>query len=307
MPATGTTAITGSFGVLTIDANGSYSYVHTGAANGSDTFTYFLEDTDGDFSSAQLVITTPVSNAPIFNPIVGSQVFEAGLGPRTGEPAGSAEAADGNPNNNSVTSETASGTITFTSLDGVSAVTLADGSGTQHTLVAGTATTFADVVGGATIGQITAFYTLGAGNVDTISYTYVLTDNVHHTTSTLFRDNLVVKVTDSNGDTASGTLVVTIVDDAPIAKNDTDLEATTERELNPATGNVITGQEAPDLDGDNLVADILGADGGVHLTAVSFNGQNFLPTNGTITVTGNNGTLVIDTAGNYSYFATGWR
>ncbi len=43
-------------------------------------------------------------------------------------------------------------------------------------------------------GTITAFYTVGANNIGTISYTYVLTDNIRHTTIFFFGDNLVATV-----------------------------------------------------------------------------------------------------------------
>ena len=51
-------------------------------------------------------------------------VLEHGLPARGLEPAGSGEIADGNPTNNSDPSETVSGTIAFTSPDGVSVVSL---------------------------------------------------------------------------------------------------------------------------------------------------------------------------------------
>ncbi len=121
VPATGMTAITGSFGVLTIDAQGSYNYMHTGAANGTDTFTYFLEDTDGDFSNAQLAITnqdsTPTLNFPTSHLAF---VFESGLGPRGSEPSGTAEQLNDPANPDSVHTETAVDVITFTSPDGIS-------------------------------------------------------------------------------------------------------------------------------------------------------------------------------------------
>ena len=41
-------AIAGAFGTLTLNADGSYSYVHTGmAGGGTDSFTYTIKDADG--------------------------------------------------------------------------------------------------------------------------------------------------------------------------------------------------------------------------------------------------------------------
>src|SRR5262249_28899642 len=50
------TAIVGNFGILTLNADGSYSYVRTGGA-GTDIFTYTLIYGGGSLSSANLVIT----------------------------------------------------------------------------------------------------------------------------------------------------------------------------------------------------------------------------------------------------------
>jgi VCBS repeat-containing protein len=107
-------AIAGAFGALTLNADGSYSYVHTGTAGGgTDTYTYAIKDADGSLSTATLTIAVADSSpGGISIPGAGgadTQVLEAGLGPRGGEPAGSNPAAP----------TTAVGTITFTSVDGV--------------------------------------------------------------------------------------------------------------------------------------------------------------------------------------------
>jgi VCBS repeat-containing protein len=104
-------AIAGAFGTLTLNADGSYSYVHTGmAGGGTDSFTYTIKDADGSISTATLTIAVADSSpGGISIPGAGgadTQVFEAGLGPRGGEPAGS----------NSAAPTTAVGTITFTSV-----------------------------------------------------------------------------------------------------------------------------------------------------------------------------------------------
>src|SRR5262249_46354489 len=141
--------------------------------------TYFLEDTDGSFANANLVITTPVNSVPTISsiPAVGqsgvTEVFEAGLPAHDGSTI-NAGAQAGQQSN------TGAGVITFTSGDGVGFVSLTGVDGVGHTLTAvGQTVTFADVLvaGGPTIGQVTA--TLSAGG--TISYSYVLTDNVQNT------------------------------------------------------------------------------------------------------------------------------
>lgn len=47
---------TGNFGTLTLNADGSYTYVRSGRAGGTDTFNYSMRDSDGDVDSAVLSI-----------------------------------------------------------------------------------------------------------------------------------------------------------------------------------------------------------------------------------------------------------
>ena len=272
-PATGHTgglngAVTGAFGVLTIDAQGSYNYVHTGTANGSDTFTYTIKDADGSLSHATLVIAIPDSTPALTFPTSHlATVFEFGLGPRGSEPAGTGEAADGNPNNNSDHSETAADTITFTSPDGVSAVALTDGNGVSHALSVGAANavSFAEVLfpGGPTVGMVTAFYTLGANNTGTISFTFVLTDNIDRRLNV--SPTFGVLVTDNDGDTASGTMTILALEDRPIAHDDTDSVKSGQTSTD---GNVITGSNTDSGTGG---ADLVGADD-AHVVEVAFSG-----------------------------------
>jgi len=117
--AVGTT-IAGQYGTLTLGANGSYTYVRNPNTPGgvSDVFTYQITDGDGDASTATLTIN--IGDAPnriTFIPEIGegTEVRESHLPARDGEPSGSQ--FDGN-------SESTSGTITFTSPDGVGSVTV---------------------------------------------------------------------------------------------------------------------------------------------------------------------------------------
>src|SRR4029079_7786230 len=127
--ATLNTAIQGSFGKLTLAVNGSYSYTRDpGTAGGvNDVFTYTIKDGDGDLSHTTPTISIGDSPPSDVIPAAGgatTTVLERGLPARGPEPAGSGEIADGNPTNNSDPSETVSGAIAFTSLDGVSVVSL---------------------------------------------------------------------------------------------------------------------------------------------------------------------------------------
>ena len=111
---------------------------------------------------------------------------------------GLGEIADGNPTNNSDPSETVSGTIAFTSLDGVSVISLGG-----HVLT-GAPQTFAD----GTTGTLTASFSYDAATgAGVISYSYTLIDNtlVDPSSSSSF----AVVVTDADGDSApAGNLVI---------------------------------------------------------------------------------------------------
>ena len=232
--ATLATPIQGAFGKLTLAADGSYSYTRdAGTAGGAnDVFTYTIKDGDGDLSHTTLTISVGDSTPTDTIPAPGgatTTVFEHGLPARGAEPAGSGEIADGNPTNNSDPSETVSGTIAFTSLDGVSVVSLGG-----HVLT-GAPQTFAD----GTTGTLTASFSYDAATgAGVISYSYTLIDNtlVDPSSSSSF----AVVVTDADGDSApAGNLVISIIDDVPTADADTDSVAA--GTPGPATGNVLTG------------------------------------------------------------------
>ena len=191
----------------------------------SDVFTYTLKDGDGDLSHTTLTIAIGDSTPSRIIPAAGgatTTVDEAGLPARGLEPAGSNQAAN---------SETTSGTISFTSLDGLSAVSLGG-----HPLTT-SPQTFTDATG-----SLTASYAFNpATGAGTINYSYILLDNTSgNSTSASF----AVVVKDADGDSApAGNLVISIKDDAPTA--------TAEASQNVAEGATVTGQLdfAPGADG----------------------------------------------------------
>ncbi|MBZ9977978.1 beta strand repeat-containing protein, partial [Mesorhizobium sp. BR-1-1-10] len=100
-----------------------------------------------------------------------------------------------------------------------------------------------------------------------IQYDYTVTQSVTHPVSTTgydandtVPDNFSITVTDVDGDTASTTFTVAIIDDVPTAVVDTDSIAA--GQFGPATGNVLVGgTDAGDANTTDGVADIQGADG----------------------------------------------
>ncbi|WP_292302730.1 DUF5801 repeats-in-toxin domain-containing protein, partial [Mesorhizobium sp.] len=104
-------------------------------------------------------------------------------------------------------------------------------------------------------------------NTGAIEYNYTVTESVTHPKQTdgfdqtdTVPDNFSITVTDSDGDTASTTFAVAIIDDVPTAIADTDSVAA--GQIGPATGNVLVGgTDAGDANTTDGVADTQGADG----------------------------------------------
>ncbi|MFL6745950.1 MAG: DUF5801 repeats-in-toxin domain-containing protein [Sphingomicrobium sp.] len=218
-------------------------------------------------------------------PSVNAQdtVDERGLPTRNaGEPAGSGEIADGNGGNNSDSSETTTGTIIIDSPDTPNSVTI---NGVAVTGAAGQA-----IVGAFGTLTITGF------SGQNILYTYTLADNTSGDTT---HDDFAVSVTDNDGDVATATLRIDIIDDVPTARPDTDSIAS--GQFGPATGNVITDASAGDAGDGDTGADTVGADN-AHISAVS---SANVPANSDGTapfvVNGQYGVLTLQADGSYSY------
>ena len=257
----------GQYGILTLNADGSYSYVRNAGTPGgvSDTFNYTIRDGDGDTATATLVISIADSVTTLDVPTTGEAgtlVNEAGL------PAGSNAASD---------SETTTGTITFTAPDGPATVTI-DG-----VVVTAVGQVFTGSFGAITITSI-------AGGA--IGYSYTLTTN---TSGDATFDAFSITVADQDGDSTAGTLVIDIIDDVPTARPDTD--TVTEDSFVVADGNVISGIGGGDANLTDGVADTRGADG-ASVTAIAFGA-----TAGVIgaATAGAYGALTINADGSYSY------
>ncbi|MES0020715.1 hypothetical protein, partial [Mesorhizobium sp. M0036] len=184
-------------------AGGDFTVPPGGIGDGFD-LSALLPPTDlqfGQLEPRELTIgVLGKDSTPSIGLIGETTVYEAGLPARGGESAGSNAAAN---------SETTSGTIGFTSPDGVSVVSLGG-----HVLT-GAAQTFTDATG-----SLTASYVYNpATGAGTISYSYTLVDN---TTGDNTTASFAVVVTDTDGDSApAGNLVINIIDDVPTAHADT--------------------------------------------------------------------------------------
>ena len=269
--------ITGNFGKLTLNADGSYTYVHT-EGGGTETFTYTTRDKDDSLAHATLTISLGDAAPGNFNiPQAGraeTHVFEAGLPARTVN--GTTKSAGSNPAAPTTTQE---GTITFNSPDGVSKIELG-----SH-LLTGTPQPFTDGTG-----TLTAWFTYdpttGRGE---IHYRYTLLDNTAGDPSSV---SFAVVVTDADGDRSTGgDLVIKIEDDTPTAVADTD--------------TVAAGQTVAET-GNVLSDDVQGADGGLSVVGVVL-GPSATPVSGGVgaEITGNFGALTLNADGTYSYAHNG--
>ncbi|WPO98927.1 retention module-containing protein [Pseudomonas sp. HR96] len=267
----------GTYGTLTISASGAYSYVlNTSDADfialgangrGTETFRYTLNDSDGDTSTANLVINVggPASTITI-----------GGIGNGAGDVSlNEANLALGSSPNS--TALTKSGSFTVNTSAGLSNLSIAG----VTVLSNGNLVNYGAPITTAS-GNTLRITGLNASN-GVVTYTYTLVANEAHPTgngANVLTENLAVNATDRAGATASGTIVVKVTDDVPTAVNDSN-STTADASHLTLTGNVLSN--------DTQGADRISSG---PITSGSFNGSYgtlLLNANGTYTYTLNTG------------------
>lgn len=261
----GNFVINGQYGTLTLNENGNYSYVRFNGAPvvANDVFTYRLTDGDGDYSTATLTVSITDRGVSIsgINAEGGDvSVNEAALS----QTRGSGESDGTNPNTPALTQ---TGTFTVSAPDGVANLTI-DG----HVIVNNgvfTATSFATALGNTL--AVTAFDGV------TVSYSYTLLDNEQHAAvqgTNPLPENLSVSVTDVDGDTASSTLAIRVIDDVPTAGDNTyGPTITAPIVLTGLFGNDVFGADG--VDTTNTIPGSVTATNGAHGTVVYNNNGTF--------------------------------
>ena len=210
------TAIAGLHGTLHLNADGSYTYQSTAnniTADTTDVFVYTVKDGDGDLSTTTLTIN--LANVTLTATDTDALVNEAGL-----PVIGSDAASNSEIFNGSITPSGGTGPFTF-------ALT-SPATGSHGTLVL---------------------------NAATGTYTYTLTspfDTTPDSTTTAAqteqdKDSFSYTVTDAQGNTTTGTILVDIIDDVPTAHVD--------------SGNVNEGALLTVAASGVLSNDVAGADG----------------------------------------------
>ncbi|MCB1558749.1 MAG: type I secretion C-terminal target domain-containing protein, partial [Alphaproteobacteria bacterium] len=276
VPAAGSVTIAGDHGSLTIKADGSYTY--TGSTVGADQFTYTIVDQDGDPASATLTVTvSDIDEQPcVENEFIkvdetivdnaGSQTVNGTLtydflgdGPGTINPVAGSFASGGSLKNGALTSNGVAVIVTLV--------------GDTYTGKAGATTIFTLTIN------------------DDGSYSYKQFGQLDHADATNPDDVITLNfgfvATDADGDTANGTVVVAVHDDAPVAVNDV---ATLSQAPGSVSGNVTTNDDIGEDEPGYMVKEI------------SFGGTTVgVPAAGSVTIAGDHGSLTIKADGSYTY------
>ena len=282
-------AVSGTYGTLTLNADGSYTYQLAPGVNVpkdatyTETFTYTITDADGDTSEATLTINiTGDGNEPVVT------VDEPGAGDAN-IMVDEGALVDGSGQH---TEHGASGTGSFTvNLNGEDGVITVGGENGWKVTVTGDS---ADVTGSVvTVNGVAVTVTDATQAADgswTVNYSYALgSDQQHGTPSTgdyhadELTGEILISVTDATGDTVEGKLTVEVHDDGPVARAD----------------NVTLTEAAAQAGGSGenvLTNDVFGADVPADKTVTSVNGGN--PGEA---VSGTYGTLTLNADGSYTY------
>ncbi|WP_198162432.1 VCBS domain-containing protein, partial [Bosea sp. WAO] len=290
-------ALSGAYGALTLNADGSYSYAldnsdpRVNALRDGETltevFTYRITDADGDESTATLTITI-TGRTDGTTQIVPGDMNGAAHGENSVSERGLGDAGDA--------SETTTGTVTVTAPDGLSTVTVGGRVITLAELQAlGTSPiTVTTPKGILTITGFTPGTTVGGVPIEgDLSYSYELTTLQDHSGGAV-DDVFALEVGDAGGGSATGTLTIAIADAVPQAQDDTATIAEDDAS-DTVDGNVFSGV------GPGDVADSAGNDGPA--TGGPVTGVGFGTTSGTVGsgLSGAYGTLTLNADGSYSY------
>ncbi|MVW77157.1 retention module-containing protein [Pseudomonas xionganensis] len=256
----------GTYGQLTLNADGTFSYVLNNAlVQGLDdgeslteNFGYNIADLDGDPASAQLSITITGSNDGPSLSVEGAEVYESGLSSGSDSSAGS---------------EFASGTFTLGDADGLDDI--------QSVTINGTTVAIAELAGSSFAGAHGTLTVTGYDSATGVaSYQYQLTAATTDMPDATEADSFNVSVSDGSA-SASATLQISIVDDLPTALDDA---FSLSEDSSGVLGNVLSN-------------DISGADTGSSVTTPGFYngtyGQLTLNANGTFSYVLNTGLAAV--------------
>ena len=277
-------------GQLTLNQDGSYAFdaVDTGDPDGTVTFTYTLVDRDGDSDTAELSIKVTPDGEPII--VSGDNlVDETALTPG---PLVVTDSLDVDFGLDGAGSVDPNGTTSF----GGSATAGNLTSNDVPVDIRATANGYEGVLTGT---NTQVFELIVQDNGD---YSFELFGPLDHADGSDPNDaiqlNFGVTATDFGGDQSSATITISVLDDAPIANDDTTMYDTN---AGVANGNVIAND---DLSEDNAAPESADHD----VVEVSFTDPTtgttttvVIPEGGSNSISGQFGTLTIQDDGTYSY------
>ena len=216
-------AVNGTYGTLTLNADGTYTYQLTPGVDVpkgesvTEEFTYTIKDADGDTSEATLTITiTGDANEPVVTvdtPEAGDaniMVDEGALADGSGQHTEHGVSGTGSFK---VNLNGEDGVITLANGDQKVELKVENGQFSNPEMATITVNGVAVTVTGAT---------KGADDTWTVNYSYELGDDQQHATPTTgdyhtdeLTGSIDISVTDATGDTDSGKLTVEVHDDGP--------------------------------------------------------------------------------------------
>ncbi len=282
VPETGVTTITADYGTFTIGSDGTWTYQATAEdPDGNELFTYILKDADGDENPADLNIRVTPDGEPI--EITGEGIVdETSLTPGPAITHGTMNVDFGQDGYGSIETTgdfQATGSLTDLTHKGI------------PVNVTQTATGYVGMAGSTEIFELTI-------NQDA-TYSFELFETLDHADPLDPNDAIKldlgfgVTAVDVDGDTVNGYLTITILDDAPVARDDAfTVKSEGDADLsNQVSDTVLTNDELSEDDANSV-------------TAVIFKGvKHDVPSGGSVTVNGDHGVLVIKADGQFTYTA----
>jgi VCBS repeat-containing protein len=302
------TIVDANKGTLRVHSDGTWSYIPpatyehdsaNGVNNFATTFTYEVNDTDGDVVTGSQTIRVD-DTLPVVESATNTSLDEANL---TGG------------SNTNIAALTQTGTINATQESGAIDITFSDTQAALDTLITNglsssdneiTYSVSGDgytLTASATISGVdTTIFIVTITNptdVSTVGYEVELLRQIDHESAVVVGDdivmNLAIDITDDDGDIDSTTFNVTIVDDVPTANDD--ITRTLSEGGNTITGNVI--DNTTDDSGD----DVLSADSATEITAFTYTNEAGNVVAGTlgVAVDSQYGTLTVNANGSWEY------
>ena len=268
-------ALTGTYGQLTIAANGSYTYVaNQDAADAldpgdvvTDTFNYTVSDGQGETDIAVLTITVNgINDAPVADAETGSVNISQTLTVTDG----TSDLLHGDTDADASASLSVSSIVATTASGSATAVNPGTAYNSGYTSVTGSKGTLR-------VGADGTYQYIAGSSAGTDVFTYTLSDGTATHTATL-----TITVSGNN---------------APTAVNDTDA-VNEDATITESSGSELLVADDSDADDDSFTVTQIGVTGGSNSAVSSGTNQS----NGT-SITGTLGTLVVGANGSYTYVA----